>query len=337
MSYRRWGLLTGLGVILAVVGLATAGALRPRAAVQIEGQVDEGKKARPKPVGQLKPEAVRAEEAAIRKANQAFSAAFNKGDLDALAGLWTDDAEYITETGKAHRGKQAIRALLKKSMTAHKDSKQEIKVHSIRLVKPDVALVEGTVTMTTKDGTTEHGRFSAVYSKHESKWLISSVRDLPTPEEDDKPNAYNRLKAITWMLGEWVDKDSKKTITLNCKWAPGQTFLLQEVVVMEDDGKELRMTHVIGWDPTHETVRGWLFDATGGFSEGVWTREGNSWAVESEGWFGDGQASAAKVRWQYVDENTMTWSSTNRQADEMPLPDLKVTFVRKAKAKGKDR
>lgn len=333
MKSRHWGLALGLSAAVVLAGLASAGAFRPRAAVSVEGQL-EGKKAPPRPAAQLKPEAARAEEAAIRKANEAFSAAFNKGDLDALLALWADDAEYTTEAGKTYRGKEQIKALLKKALAAHKGSKQSIRAHSVRLIKPDVALEEGTVTVTSPDGTSEPGRYSAVYAKHGGAWLIASIRDLPTPDDETRPNAYNRLRGLAWLVGQWVDKESARTITVNTKWSAGETFLMQEIVAVEADGKEMRLTHVIGWDPLEETVRGWLFDGAGGFSEGVWQREGNSWVAESQGWFGDGRAARATVTWKYVDDNTMTWSSENRQADEQPLPDLKITFVRKV-TKGK--
>jgi uncharacterized protein (TIGR02246 family) len=336
MSQRRWGLLAGLGVIVAMVGLVSAGALRPRPAEPVAGQLDVGgKKEAPKPAGRLKPEAVRAEEAAIRKANKDFSAAYNKGDLGALVGLWTEDAEYTAETGKAYRGKEVIRALLKKSMATHKAGAHSIKVQSVRLVKPDVALVEGTVTLTARDGSAEHGRFSAVYSKHDGKWLISSVRDLPTPDDEEKPHSFNRLQGLAWLVGEWVDKETDKTITIKGRWAAGQAYLVQEITVEEGDGKRTEMRHLITWDPLNETVRSWMFDSTGGVSEGLWERDGNTWSVQSEGWFGDGRTAQALNKWRYVDDATFAWSSENRQADDRPLPDLKVTFVRKAK--GKDR
>ena len=49
---------------------------------------------------------------------------------------------------------------------------------------------------------------------------------------------------------------------------------------------------------------------------------------------GDGQAAEATMKWKYVDDGTMVWTAEGRTADERPLPDLTVTFVRKgAKAK----
>jgi hypothetical protein len=44
----------------------------------------------------------------IRAGSEVFVAAFNKHDARAVAGLWTDDGEYIDDSGRRFAGRQAI-------------------------------------------------------------------------------------------------------------------------------------------------------------------------------------------------------------------------------------
>jgi hypothetical protein len=208
-----------------------------------------------------------------------------------------------------------------------------MKVRDIRFIKPDVAQEEGTVFVTSPDGDIEPGRYSAVWVKKDGNWRLNSVRDLPDVVREEAPVAYNKLKPLAWMVGEWHEKSSKGDVSMTGRWAPGETFLVLDFTIKRPDGKQLSARERIGWDPHGQRLRSWLFDSSGGFGEGFWTRHGNSWRVESEGILPDGRVLTAVHTWKYVDDNTIEWSSINREADEVPLPDLNVTFVRATKGR----
>jgi uncharacterized protein (TIGR02246 family) len=336
MTRRNWTAATALTAALA--GLALLGTFR--AGAYPDEQQDNTKREIKKTTTKVEnpqntqEEAAfprRAEEQALRKAVEDYCASFNKGDLDAVASSWTHDAEYVNEDGKSFRGRDAIRRLMKKAMEDHKGSKQSIKIRSIRFVKPDVAVEEGTVFMTAPEGNIEPGRYSAIWVKQQGKWRINSVHDLPAPAQDEGPAAFNKLKPLAWMVGEWQDKSGKGDVRLSCRWAPKQTFLLLDFTIKRSEGAQLAATERIGWDPHAETLLSWLFDSSGGFGEGDWSRQGNTWRIDSESVLADGRVLTATHAWKYVDDDTIEWSSTNRQADEAPLPDLNVTFVRLTK------
>jgi hypothetical protein len=85
----------------------------------------------------------------------------------------------------------------------------------------------------------------------------------------------------------------------------------------------------IGWDPANETIRSWVFDSLGGFGEGSWRRDGNRWTVESTGVLPDGRTGSSTDVWEFVDENSYVWRSTDREIDGQPMADAEVKFVRK--------
>jgi len=300
-------------------GLMTAHAYR---------QPEEKPKKGPGITGRLTRAMAATEEAAIRKVIDAFSTAYNKQDIDGVMAAWMEDAEFVAENGKSYRGKEQIRILLKRSLTSNKESKQSVRVQSIRFFRPDVALETGAVTLTHKDGSSEDGKYECVWMKIDGKWLINRVRDLPDTAEGDEPAAVTHLKPLAWLVGEWADKDAKGDVRLSCKWGPGQTYLVMEIAVKREDGKELTISQRVGYDAANESVRSWIFDSGGGFGGGYWTREGNAWRVASEGTFPDG-ASSSQDTWKYTNDGEFTYSSKNREVDEAPLPDLTVTFVKK--------
>jgi uncharacterized protein (TIGR02246 family) len=325
MSNRRWGAAALLAAMLGLLALMLSGTVR----VGAYQEVDRAKlRDKPRPGGKETPAERRADEAALRKTGEAFSQAFNKGNLDALAAFWTEDAEFIRESGKTYHGREAIRSLLKASLAENKGSKQSIKATSIRFIRPDVVSAEGLVTITTPDGEVDTGRFASIWVKRDGKWLINSLRDLPDTTDDDRPEATTRLKQLAWMVGEWQEREAKGQVTMSVRWGPNQTYLIQRFTVKQADGKEIQTTQFIGWDPREERLRTWLFDSSGGFAGAFWTRSGNSWEAESEGVTAEGQAITSVDTWKYVDANTAEWTSREREADEAPLPDLRVTFVR---------
>jgi len=315
---RLWSVLVAaalLGVVLALPRLYHAGA-------------SSGEDGKPKVSGKY---ASPAEIKALGEASLAFAAAVEKGDIDALAALWTEDAEYTHESGKVYRGRKNIRALLEKALAGFKGHKQTTRIHEVRFIRPDVVLQEGSTISTSPEGAVSVGRFSAVLAKQDGKWLLESVRDLTEPDEDDKPAAYQRLKQLSFLVGEWQDKAGKGGVQVSCKWGPGQTFLLQEVTVKQEDGTALSMSQRVGWDAHNENIRSWVFDSTGSFGGGTWSREGNTWTVQSEGVYADGRLGNSVDSWKFVDSNNVVWGSKSRQADEQPLPDVEMALVRKPK------
>lgn len=317
---RLWALTIGCALLTAL--LVMPGVYRASPAPQTEKPAPGGKR----------PFAAREEEKkAIGKTVAAFAAAFGKGDVEALVSLWTEDGEFVHESGKVYRGREAIRVLMKKAVVAFKGYTQTLKMDSVRFIRPEVALVEGTSASTSPEGVIDSGKYSAILVKDGDKWLFESIRDVDEAKEEDKFPAYEKLRQLGWMVGEWTDKDGKGEVTVSCKWGPDQTYLLQDVAVKQDDGKVLHLNIRIGWDPTTQQIRSWVFDSTGGYGGGLWTRDGNTWNVASEGVYADGRTGTSADSWKYVDATNAVWSSKSREANEEPQPDIVMPVVRKSK------
>ena len=273
----------------------------------------------------------RDDESAINKSIQELSTAFNKSDVEALVGLWAEDGEFIGESGKIYRGKPALKVFFKKALEDFKGYKQSMKSDSIRFVRPEVALEEGTVVMTSPENEPTTGKYTSVWVKQDGRWLLSRVRDLPIQEAEQKVESSDKLKGLAWMLGEWMDKEGKGAVSMDCKWYPGQTFLLQDYVIKQADGKDFNVSYRIGWDPYNQQIRSWVFDSAGGFGIGWWTRDGNTWVIESEGVYPDGRLFSSTDTLKFIDENSAEWTSKNREVDEQPMPDIELKFSRKPK------
>src|SRR5262249_7257469 len=159
------------------------------------------------------------------------------------------------------------------------------------------------------------------------KWLLSQVRDLPSPEDDDKPPAAAQLKQLAWLVGDWEGKSGG--VKMTCKWGAGQAFLVQDYTTKQADGKEYVVTQFVGYDAQQQQLRTWTFDSGGGFSGAMWVRDGNTWTGTSEGLYPDGKTTTATETLKFVDDNTAVLSLKNREVEEQPLADLEITFVRK--------
>src|SRR5262245_47367572 len=151
--------------------------------------------------GQPQKPAGDSDEQTIRKMVAVFAEAFNKGDLSAIGGAWAEDAEYIDEAGKQIKGRDNIGAMFKKAATENQGAKMELKVTSVRMLKGDVALLDGASTQTSADGTVDEGRFTTVWFKNDGKWMIRSARDLPSDGAAAGPESV--LKELQWLVGEW--------------------------------------------------------------------------------------------------------------------------------------
>jgi len=127
------------------------------------------------------------DERAIRQAVAAYADAFNKGDLAALAAFWAADAEYVAEDGTITKGRDAIAGLFRPYFTEadRKGSKMTLEVTSVRVLKGDVALQDGTSAIAGPDGTASPGR---LYRR-----LVQVRRQVADPQRPRPPLRHRRI------------------------------------------------------------------------------------------------------------------------------------------------
>src|SRR5215213_7524644 len=204
-------------------------------------------------------------EAEIRKVNADYATALAAGDLDAVLAFWAADADYIDESGKQTQGRDNIAALFKKSLPETKGWKVAVRVQSLKFLRPEICLEDGVVERTPPTGIKENYRFAIVWTKTGDKWLISSVRDLPTEGGDVPSAAAANLAELGWLVGEWANEGEKVDVSVKVTWATNKAFLLMDYTIKREDADPLEVTARVGWDARLGRVRSWVFDSTGGF------------------------------------------------------------------------
>lgn len=265
------------------------------------------------------------DEQTIRRTLADYAQAISKGDLAAVAALWAADAEYTDESGTVTKGRDAVAALFRQFISNHKGAKMTLTVTRLRVLKADVALVDGTSTVTMSDGQTHEGRFTSAWVKADGKWQVHSARDLPGHAAEAAAGAA--LKELQWMVGDW--EAEKGGVSVTVRWTLNRAFLLNEYKAKDGDG-ELLVTQLVGHDPLTDRIKSWTFDSRGGYGEGLWSRDGNAWVVETAGVLPGGQTGTARNVIRFVDDRTVLFQNQHREVDGQPIPDVEVKLVRKA-------
>lgn len=268
--------------------------------------------------------------AAIHAAIDSYVDAFNAADAERVAAHWSDEAVYIrSASGEKVTGRKAI-AKVFGEIFAGERSRLRVAVDSIRLITPEVAIEDGTAWVVSAAGGEERSTYTAVHVKGKGGWKLDSVRETEAPAEAEAPAGYEQLKELEWMLGNWVDAGDDATVEYSANWAKNHTFIVRLFKVSAPGAADLEGTQVIGWDAHAKSIRSWVFDSAGGFSEGTWSRKGDAWVVNSSGYTSEGQRTSSTAVFKQVDANTLTWSMSGRKVGDEKLSDIPaVNIVRK--------
>jgi len=130
----------------------------------------------------------KAAEAAIAGVLEARRAAWNAGDLKGYRQLLTEDADVVSATGRKSAGRDALIALSaeQKLQPSYKDATiTATEIHAIRLVTPNVALVDAIYRMTgvripaDSEARPVAGSILFVMVQQDGAWRIASIRALP--------------------------------------------------------------------------------------------------------------------------------------------------------------
>lgn len=273
--------------------------------------------------------ALTAEQKAVDAVDRAYEAAFEKGDAKAIANLFTEDAEFTSEVGRVISGRAAIEAMSWASLQSNKGAKLAIDSGSARLLAPGVIVQKGSTAVTSKDGEMSGALFTAVLVEKDGKWKYSQV--IETPAADITPQ--ERLSELSWLVGDWreVDKAAGLTIRSKYDWARGGNFLTRNVTVNRGEEVPIEGWQIIGWDPLEERIRSWTFDSEGGWSQGIWIRDGKRWLTREEGVTADGDRTTSDTTITRVGEDRLTWESFNRTLNGTPRPSLDKIEINRVK------
>jgi uncharacterized protein (TIGR02246 family) len=262
-----------------------------------------------------------------------FVKAYNAKDAKALGDLFTPDAEIEDEDGDVTRGRGAIVARFSETFKESDSDRLTVDTDSLRFLGTDVALEEGTASLSSgADTPPRTNRYSVIYARQGGRWLHARIRDEP---EEDVP-AHERLRVLEWLLGEWVNESDDEVVFTTCKWSDDGNFLLRDFDVKIEGRIALRGTQRIGWDPQQGRFRMWVFDDSGGFAEGLLSRDDDRWFVKGTGVRSDGQSVSFTTAVTPLGKDRLRWQILDRSVGGTAVPDTdQFDLVRRPPNPGK--
>ena len=118
------------------------------------------------------------DEKALQEQNDGFVAAFNRGDIKAVIEAYAPDCDFLSAAGQRLKGREALEKYITKGFAESKGLKLKHSDSTVRFLKPDVAIADGTWEITGRpEGTPARGHYTAILMKRDGQWLI--VYDRP--------------------------------------------------------------------------------------------------------------------------------------------------------------
>lgn len=269
----------------------------------------------------------RADEEAIRDAVAAYVAAFNEGDAKAVGAMWADNAVHTDrETGERMEGRDTIQADIASALKQQPDTRLIGQVDRVRMIRPEVARVEGQTTVSSPGEEPSTARFVAILVREDDKWLLDSVEEIPLAQLS---TPYAALQELDWLVGCWVDESAEARVNTTVRWTEDRAFLLRSFTAQTPEGVAQRGTQVIGWDPRSQEIRSWTFNSDGSFGDAIWSKAGDDWLIKSSQTLADGQAASGTFVLTRVDDDTISLKLIGHEIEGEPqITKPAVTVVR---------
>jgi len=125
------------------------------------------------------PAAASVAESAIKEHFKDFDQTWAKHDAKAVAAFYTEKADIVTEAGQTFSGRDGIEQALSNGFdNSLKDSTLTITVQKVRLIKPDVALVDSDVQIKQGDADANLLHLVSILVKQDGKWMTETSRAI---------------------------------------------------------------------------------------------------------------------------------------------------------------
>lgn len=264
----------------------------------------------------------------IYAAVQSYTEAFNQRDAQALANHWTEGGQLITSDGQEITGREALAKSFGAYFAESEKAQIELVDTDVRLLSPSVASESGVAIVSGAEGQPSETQYTAIHIQTPDGWKMDRVTE--TPLTGGGPSHYQHLESLAWLEGEWQDAGDDRQVQLTCRWTTNQNFLVNTFRVVGDEQGDFEGTQVIGWDPSAQTIRSWVFDSDGGFGVGRWSSEGDRWTVMTLNVLPDGRRGSATNVYQRLDDSTFKFSSVGRQVDGELMPSIPPVTVQRS-------
>ena len=258
--------------------------------------------------------------------------AFNKHDAQAVAALWTKDAEYIDDSGEVHAGRDAIEQVYADFFAEHPDATIRIVIDSLRLLSETSAIEDGRALVEPPPaGSLGVSKYTGVHVKVDGKWQMASVRDTWI----DTPATRESTADLGWLIGAWTAEEHGVRFDSVCRWVANGNFVERTHTTTQIDGTTSSGVQIIGWNPAESRVQSWSFSPDGGHAVGIWMMTPTGWAAQSRGVTGEGTLTTSINQLRRLDDNAYAWQSIERTADGIPLPDTDEVVIKRVPAETK--
>ena len=264
-------------------------------------------------------------ESEIRECAKTFANAFNSGDAKAIAAQWTMDGDYTNEAGIEFNGREAIEKEYTNFFKQYPGVKIKIDIEEIKMLSETSAIEEGTATLGEFAPVECH--YVLIHVKKNGKWLIASARDMRIEAKSN----FERFSELEKLIGTWSHETSAGKIETTYRWIANKKFIERDFSVSVDGKTTLSGTQIIGWEPSSQQITSWLFDSTGGNGVATWTPTEKGWMIQSSGVTSDGTTTAATNYWNFSNNDTITWNSTNRIMGNEPLAEAAELTLKRNK------
>jgi uncharacterized protein (TIGR02246 family) len=120
-----------------------------------------------------------ADEEAIQQLDQRWKEAWTNGDAEAMAELFTEDADGIDPMGETDTGRAAIIETYRAEFAERPEGAQvDFEQTYLRFLRPDIAIADGTWAVTgapeAEEGPPTEGLYTVVLVKKDGQWRYSS-------------------------------------------------------------------------------------------------------------------------------------------------------------------
>jgi uncharacterized protein (TIGR02246 family) len=134
-----------------------------------------------------------ADEEAIQALAQKYMDGWKDGDAKACAEIYVPDADVTQFTGEIDKGREAIETRIATFLETYKGTQIKLERSSIRFVKPDLAVWDGTWEISglpeaTGEQAPTKGLSMVVATKQNGEWLLAAGRSsVPAAPPDTGP------------------------------------------------------------------------------------------------------------------------------------------------------